>query len=111
MVDVTLLEVNLEGAKLTANAPFSGKEGNAGSGGTVSKLLSRSPGQSNAESEESNDATGEHDIDAERTDGESERPSILPVLAFLGVVLVLALVRRRRNGGSEEQQELVEFEA
>lgn len=72
-MDVTLLEVHLEDASFTAQAPFAGRGD-----------------------------TGEADAPSEPTEDETDRPGLVPLLIGLAALAVLAyLLRRRRNGGTE----------
>jgi hypothetical protein len=105
MVDVTLLELNLEGADFTANAPFSGKKGKSGANSPVSKVLGRSSSSADDDAEE------ESHLDLDGDAGDSSSP-FGPLLALGAVIVVLAIVRKLRRGEStDEQQELVEYEA
>ena len=83
MVDLTVLEVHLDGAELTANAPFSDKP-KPTSGGSAGSVFG------NGE---------ESEMEAEGSSGGAS--PLVSVVAFLGLV-VLTVVLRRVLGGSSE---------
>ena len=83
MVDLTVLEVHLDGAELTANAPFSDK---------AKSTSGESAGGVFGNDEES-------EMEAEGSSGGASPP--VSVVAFLGLV-VLTVVLRRVLGGSSE---------
>ena len=83
MVDLTVLEVHLDSAELTANAPFSDKP--------------KSPSGGSAGSVFGNDE--ESEMEAEESSGGAS--PLAAVVAFLGLV-VLTVVLRRVLGSSSE---------
>jgi len=85
-MDLTLLEVSLDGAQITANAPFSGRGSSDEAADDV-----------DAESEDASSIAGETPDEESKTG--SPIVAALVVLAVLGIV---ALVKRR-SGRSDEQ--------
>ena len=83
MVDLTILEVHLDGAELTANAPFSDKAKSTSSG---------SAGGVFGNDEES-------EIEAEGSSGGAS--PLVSVVAFLGLVVLTVVMRRVLDGSSE----------
>jgi len=116
MVDVTLLEINLEGSKLTANAPFSGSDGESKSPAKLSKLLGKGRSSTADESDDhegSSSDSGPVELDIESGDEDDESsPSIAPLIAFVALVAAVFVVRKLRSGSTvDEDAELVEYES
>ena len=115
MVDVTLLEINLEGSKLTANAPFSGSDGESKSPAKLSKLLGKGRSATADESddrEESSSDSGPVELDIESGEEDDASTSIAPLIAFVALVAAVFVVRKLRSGSSvDEDAELVEYES
>jgi len=86
MAEFTLLELHLDGAEFTANAPFSAPDDD---------------GESDSKSRWSRSGTDEQ---SDETDAESDsgRNVSRLALAALGVVAVIAVVLRLSLGGSED---------
>lgn len=88
-MDITLLEISLDGAEITANAPFSGR--NASSSSTASTT-----------SDDSDDDGNEIEIETGSTDADAS--SDLPIVPFLAVVgvFVLAAIAKRALSSSDQ---------
>lgn len=84
MARFTLLELHLDGAQFTANAPFSGEEADEGVGETIEKRFGSEP---------------EAD---ERDSGSSPMGKLLGIAAIVGV---LAVVQRLLSGSDAASDE------
>lgn len=135
MVDVTLLEVNLEGAEITANAPFSGGDGKSIKGSKLSKVLGRSSSKSSgskssrSKSSSKIPSIGSSTSDDESTDESAEEPTdpveldiedadaddsssspVGPMLAFAALVVLALAVRKLRSKAAGNQHQIDDFE-
>lgn len=86
MVDVTLLELNMQGAESTIHLPFSGS-------------VTKSVGDEGEEAEASEDTTSRFSRDDSGGGGKGKGIGVLVGLAFLVVIAALA---KRRSGGDDD---------
>jgi len=95
-MDLTLLEVSLDDAKITANAPFSGGNDEGPD----------DPELANGETDASSIDIETEDVESEGTDTGGPGSIVGFVVAVVVLVVIAALVRRRRSKGDGDEESI-----